>query len=144
MKLEELNGTYSAVASAIGGSSIAVLSVTDGDLSGWDISGTRYRGTVKVNDDGSVAFDVEAVMPPNTFAIWGTSVSETFQRRGFKHTVAASEFVEGRPILLPRESTTVIFRRIPDESAGLAGDAGLDILIDMLHRARSAWQQSER
>ena len=142
MKLEELDGTYSTVATAIAGSSVAVLSVRGGMLEGWDISGTRYRGTVTVGDDGSLAFDVEAVMPPNTFMIWGTSDSETFQTRQIRHNVPAGEFVEGHTITLKSEEMTIVFKRVPDEQfAALAGEGGLDELITRLQRSQAAWHE---
>jgi hypothetical protein len=141
MKLDDLNGTYSAVAAAITGMSLAVLTINDGQLSGWDTSGSRYRGTVTISEDGSsLSFDVEMTMPPHTFGIWGTSDTETFQKRQLLHTMPAADFVGGRQTTLPREEMTVVFKRISNEHAELAGPDGVNELIRRLQRAQTAWK----
>jgi hypothetical protein len=57
--------------------------------------------------------------------------------------IPVASFREGVPIELPRDGITVIFRRIPDDYAPLAGPDGVLLLIkflqqvDAMRRSRS-------
>lgn len=136
------DGVYSTVASAIGGSSIATIKIENGQLVGNDISGTRYSGTLTENSDGTVSFDIEVKMPPNVFGIWGTSASETIQTRAIAVPLPASVF-DGKPYTIPSFDLTLIFRRIPDDYAGLAGPDGLNLMISSLIGIQQSWKNAE-
>ncbi|MER8786905.1 hypothetical protein NKH71_03390 [Mesorhizobium sp. M0983] len=135
----EYDGVYSVVASAIGGSSIATIKIKDGRLVGNDLSGSRYQGTLAGNGDETVTFDLEVSMPPNVFGIWGTSASETVQTRAISVPLPASVF-DGIPFKIPSFEMILIFRRISEDYASLAGPDGFQILIGTLADVQKSWE----
>ncbi len=141
---KSLDGTYSAVASAIAGGSAAVVTVAAGQLVGNDIAGARYEGTVNPNDDAStIAFRIRMHVPPGVFSIWGAPDTENFLIFELNVDIPASDFAEGKPIWVPQYQLWIIFRRIPDEFAIFAGKDGLGAFIAGLLRSETLWRDLE-
>lgn len=135
-----IDGTYSIVASAIAGNSLGVASISRGNLFANDSAGARYSGKVAPTSNGEIDFDLELRLPPNTFGIWGTSPTETIQMRPLRASLPAT-VLEGVPHTIPEYDITVIFRRISDDFAPMAGPQGLTMLIGMLQQIQSAWDR---
>ncbi|TIN87064.1 MAG: hypothetical protein E5X94_01730 [Mesorhizobium sp.] len=139
----QFDGIYSVAASGLGGSSLATIEVAGGRLRGNDTAGSRWSGTVTDKGDGKLVFDVEVTFGPNVFGIWGTSPSETFQTRRMAVDIPAAA-LDGIPYTVPSFDLTLIFRRISEDFASLAGPLGLDVFIGMLQSMRDAWQEYDR
>ncbi len=140
MAIEDLNGTYSVAISAAVGSSLAILVLGKGRLWGNDVAGAKYTGTFAMAGDDAVTFDVRITLPPGVSLVSGTSPAEVFETREFNHTIPLRSFLDGLPITLPRESMTLMFRRVTDEAAPMAGQHGLRLMIDVLEQADAAWK----
>lgn len=144
MATRPLDGTYSAVASAIAGSSAAVPTISAGQLLGNDIAGARYEGTVSpTNDASAIAFRIRMHVPPGVLSVWGAPDMELFHTFELNVDVPASDFAEGKPIWIPDYQLWIIFRRIADEAAVFAGKDGLRAFITVLERSEMLWRDFE-
>ncbi|MCA0026662.1 MULTISPECIES: hypothetical protein [unclassified Mesorhizobium] len=135
----QIDGVYSVASSGIGGSSLATIKIENGSFVGNDTAGSRWSGNVTDNGNGTAKFDVAVTFGPNVFGIWGTSPSETFQTRQVVVDVPFSA-LDGQPYTIPSFDLTLIFRRISEDFAGLAGPNGLDEFIGSLQAIRDAWR----
>jgi hypothetical protein len=136
--MTSIDGTYSIAASGIGGSSVAICTLRDGRLEGWDLGGARYKGTFSVDGD-VVTFSLEMTMPPGGFAIWGTAEVDVWHSRAIDGSTAISNLQDGVPFRLNKEGTWLIMTRIPDELEALAGPDGLESMIAQLTSTLGAW-----
>lgn len=134
-----IDGVYSVVASAASGNAIGVIKISNGQIRGNDNSGAEYTGTAVRQPDGSVEMTITMETPEGVFHIWSGTVGDTFQSRTIDLTLPRESFEDGKPHELPGYGMTVIFRRIPDEYAGLAGPDGRKHMIGTLVRAEENW-----
>ncbi len=134
-----ITGVYSVVASAIAGSSLGVVHIQDGKVTGNDIAGAEYSGDATRNPDGSVTMLIRMSTPPGVFHIWTGGDTETFQSRDISLQLPKASFEDGKPYEMPQMGMTIIVRRVPDVFAGLAGPEGRKHLINDLLSAEQAW-----
>jgi len=139
-----IDGTYSVVSSAIGGSCIAVWSLKSGVVEANDIAGGRATGTFAVAADGYVTFDLSAASPPGTFEIWGTSTLDLWCKRHRIERVALDDIRNGRPIFIEDLELWVIFRRIPDDYAEFAGEQGFAVFASQIFNTLELLQTRPR
>lgn len=138
------DGTYSVFAAGTAGTSIGVIHVSQGNVNGNDISGARYSGRLNPLPNSKVEVDLEMTLPPNTFGIWGTSASETFETRTIKFAVDDNAFRDGTLQHVAGYGLNVVFTLVPDEQAYLAGPDGLREMAATLQRAQTAWDGYDR
>ena len=133
-------GIYSIAATSIGGASLLVLKIAEGKVTGNDTSGSRYEGTIVDIGSGNVQVDLSVKFPPNTFGIWGTTPTETFQTRSFSQVIPSAVFTSGQPFSMPSFGMTLIAVPIPEEYGMLAGQSGLAAYIEALQAVQKAWE----
>jgi hypothetical protein len=127
-----IDGTYALVVTSVAGASMLALSIRDGKIEGNDIAGSRYTGTATAVGDNMIRIDLKADMPPNTFAVWGTSASETWMTREDSATLPIDKILSGEPIRIDHLAMWAVFQRIPDDAAWQAGEDGYDAFADMV------------
>lgn len=141
---QSVDGVYSLVASAVGGSALAVVVIHGGFIVGNDTSGSRYLGRLEPRDDGLVNVAITTLQPPGTFGIWGAAESDTLQQREFREVIPLAYFRNGEPFLLPSHGITLIVRRIPDGNAALAAKTGLRLMAAQLEETAQYWDRYDQ
>ncbi|MDZ5697639.1 hypothetical protein [Chelativorans sp. M5D2P16] len=77
--------------------------------------------------------------PPGVFHIWSGTVGVTFQTRTIDFEIPEESLEGEEPVSITSFGMTVIFHRVSDDYAELAGPNGRRIQIDALLRAEQAW-----
>lgn len=137
--MTSIDGTYSIAASAVAGTSLAVCVIKEGRLFGNDVGGARYDGSVTVEGE-EISFRISFTTPPEGELIWGADTGDSWQTRTINHGMTIAEFQSGKPIFKSSEGMYLIFTRVPDEWAAIAGPEGFSILSNMLANADRAWK----
>jgi hypothetical protein len=120
-----MNGTFSFVYSGDRGLGIGVFVIRNSELTGADLSGVKYRGTVTSNPDtGQIEINLETTIPPEVFLVHGTSEQDvTYQKAGI--VKAPPNFGNGKPFeaYVAPGLVTLMIRQVEDGWARFANGA---------------------
>ena len=124
-----IDGTYAFVYSGVNGLGVGIFTVLGEKFEGVDYVCSRYTGTARENDDGTISVVIDFDVKPGMILVQGTARQDIPHRRHVEHKMPAG-FGNGRPVEIPAPpgSVTVMVKRVPDDYARALSE-GLSVSI---------------
>ena len=122
-------GTYGFVYCGAIGVGMGVFRVQGSALTGVDIAGARYRGTISEDPGtGQLQLAFEMAVPAGVMLVQGTAPQDIPYTKSASVTIE-SGFGDGKPfeIYVPPGTVTMMVRRVPDDYAWIADGVSIAI-----------------